>query len=247
MPITMDVTDATFETDVLDRSTQTTVVVDLWASWCGPCRVLGPILEKVVGESPDVELVKVDVDANPRTAATFRVQSIPAVYAIRDRKVVDSFVGALPEPAVRQWVASLAPAPSEVDRLIAAGDEAVAASGRGAGARQRAGRSGPGPPPGGTSAPSRRGRRRWLCSPGCLRRPKLVTWRPRPASGAVSAPAATGWPRTATGVEAKLDALLDKVREDEAARQEFLDLLEVLGPDDPRTATYRKALTARLF
>ena len=73
----MDVTDATFETDVLERSTQTTVVVDLWASWCGPCRVLGPILEKVVGETPDVELVKVDVDANPRTAATFQVQSIP--------------------------------------------------------------------------------------------------------------------------------------------------------------------------
>src|SRR6516165_1387884 len=98
MPITMDVTDATFEPDVLERSTQTTVVVDLWADWCGPCRVLGPILEKVVGEARGVELVKVDVDANPRTAATFRVQSIPAVYAIRDRKVVDSFVGALPNP-----------------------------------------------------------------------------------------------------------------------------------------------------
>src|SRR5262249_20320873 len=92
--------------------------------WCGPCRVLGPILEKVVGEAPGVELVKVDVDANPRTSATFRVQSIPAVYAIRDRKVVDSFVGALPEPAVRHWVASLAPVPTETERLIAAGDEA---------------------------------------------------------------------------------------------------------------------------
>src|SRR5262249_22079534 len=78
---------------------------------------------KVVGEAPDVELVKVDVDANPRTAATFQVQSIPAVYAIRDRKVVDSFVGALPEPAVRQWVASVAPTPTEVDRLVAAADE----------------------------------------------------------------------------------------------------------------------------
>ena len=105
----MDVTDATFETDVLERSTETTVVVDLWASWCGPCRTLGPTLEKVVDDAPDVELVKVDVDANPRTAATFQVQSIPAVYAIRDRKVVDSFIGALPEPAVRQWVAGLTP------------------------------------------------------------------------------------------------------------------------------------------
>src|ERR1700733_5408453 len=124
MRIVMDVTDATFETDVLERSNQVTVVVDLWASWCGPCKTLGPTLEKVVGEADGVELVKVDVDANPRTAATFQVQSIPAVYAIRDRKVVDSFVGALPEPSVRQWVAGLTPPPTEVDRLIAAGDEA---------------------------------------------------------------------------------------------------------------------------
>src|SRR3984885_10898756 len=123
MRIVMDVTDATFETDVLERSNQVTVVVDLWASWCGPCKTLGPTLEKVVGEADGVELVKVDVDANPRTAATFQVQSIPAVYAIRDRKVVDSFVGALPEPSVRQWVSRLTPAPSEVDRLTAAGDE----------------------------------------------------------------------------------------------------------------------------
>lgn len=120
----MDVTDATFERDVLERSRKATVIVDLWAAWCAPCRTLSPILEKVVGQTPGAELVKIDVDSNPRSAATFQVQSIPAVYAIRDRKVLDSFVGALPESAVRQWIAGLNAAPSEVDSLIAAGDEA---------------------------------------------------------------------------------------------------------------------------
>jgi putative thioredoxin len=247
MPITMDVTDATFETDVLDRSLKTTVVVDLWASWCGPCKVLGPILEKVVGETPDAELVKVDVDANPRTAATFQVQSIPAVYAIRDRRVVDSFIGALPEPAVRQWVSSLAPVPTEVDRLVAAGDEQSL--------RQ--------------ALETEPGHERAVLALAALlvargsdtdreealallaRLPETAETRHLAAqarlgtalAGSGNGVAADG----AGGVEDKLDALLDKVRDDEAARQEFIDLLEVLGPEDPRTATYRKALTARLF
>src|SRR5918912_1810235 len=100
-----DVTDATFERDVLERSTEVPVVVDLWAEWCGPCRTLTPILEKVIGESGGrVELAKINVDENPQASATFRVQSIPAVFAIKDRQIVDHFVGAVPESAVMAFV-----------------------------------------------------------------------------------------------------------------------------------------------
>jgi len=101
----MDVTDQTFEAEVLARSATVPVVVDLWAPWCGPCKTLGPILEKVIGDTGGrVELVKVNVDENPRVAAQFQVQSIPAVFALRDSKVVDGFIGALPEDQVQAFV-----------------------------------------------------------------------------------------------------------------------------------------------
>lgn len=236
----MDVTDATFETEVLERSTQLPVVVDLWAEWCGPCRTLGPIIEKVVAETAGrVALAKVDVDANPRVATTFQVQSIPAVYALSDRKVVDRFVGALPEPAVREWVAKLVPADSEVDRLVAAGDPQSL-------------RKAVDLEPGNEKAV--------VALAGLLAESDDRSEREEALALLARIPETTETRRLAArarlgdeagivegGIEAKLDALLERVKGDDAARQELLDLLEVLGPDDPRTATYRKALTARLF
>src|SRR5665213_298062 len=120
-----DVTDATFATAVIERSKSVPVVVDLWAEWCGPCKTLGPLLEKVIDETGGaVELAKVDIDTNPEIAQAFQVQSIPAVFALKDGQIVDTFVGALPEAALREFVERLAPGASLVDQLVEAGDEA---------------------------------------------------------------------------------------------------------------------------
>ncbi|MDZ7731753.1 MAG: thioredoxin [Acidimicrobiia bacterium] len=232
----IDVTDATFNQEVVERSKTTPVVVDLWAPWCGPCKTLGPILEKVVGATNGkVELAKVNVDESPQVAQAFQVQGIPAVYAMKDGKVVDGFVGAQGEAAVQEFVDKLAPGEeeSEVARLLAAGDEtslrqalelepddsdvvvALATLLVDAGETDEA--------------------------------LQLLERVPEtPETRHVAALARTG--DEATGdIDAKLTELLDRVAADDEARQEFVDLLDVLGPDDPRTADYRKKLTARLY
>jgi putative thioredoxin len=119
----LDVTEQTFQAEVLDRSRELPVVVDFWAEWCGPCRALSPALEAAATKREgDVVLAKVDTDQNPGLAQAFRIQGIPAVKAFKDGRVVDEFVGAQPPAQVERFFDALVP--SEADRLVLAGDEA---------------------------------------------------------------------------------------------------------------------------
>jgi putative thioredoxin len=234
----IEVTDTSFERDVLERSAQVPVVVDLWAEWCGPCRTLGPIIERVVADTDGaVELTKVDVDQNPRIAATFRVQSIPAVYALRDRQVVDSFIGAQPEATVKEFVSRLAPATTEADLLVEQGDES---------SLRRALELQP-DHPGAVVALAEMLVARGEADEALAllgRIPETAEVRRVAALARLGDGAALDGDNT---LEGRLDGLLDRVKQDDQARREFLDLLEAMGPGDPRTVSYRKALTARLF
>lgn len=231
-----DVTDATFTTDVVERSRTVPVVVDLWAEWCGPCRTLGPILEKVVADAGgQVELAKVDIDANPSVAAMFQVQSIPAVYAMKDGKVVDGFLGAQPEWQVAEFVQRLYPSVEdrEVDRLVAAGDEASLRAAL-------------------ELEPSEEtvivALAELLVSDGRADEGLALLERipESPATRRVAALARTGGLADAGDLDARLDSLLSQVKDDDDARQQFVDLLELI--EDPDAAgAWRRKLAARLF
>ena len=234
--MSIDVTDATFEAEVIERSTVTPVVVDLWAEWCGPCKTLGPILDKVIDATEGrVVLAKVDVDANPAVSQAFRVQGIPAVHAVKDRRPVDSFVGAQPEAIVQAFVDRLLPTEeeTELEQLLRAGDEA---------SLQAALELEPGHE-GAIVALAEL----WVRDGRTGEALELLERIDTPEARRVAALARTGPDLGADDIERRLVELLDRVKDDDEARRSFVDLLEVLGPDDPRTAAYRRQLTARLF
>ena len=232
----IDVTDATFQDEVVERSANAVVLLDLWAPWCGPCKTLGPILEKVVAETNgQVVLTKVDIDENPSIAQAFRVQSIPMVVAFKDGQPVDAFMGAQGETEVRAFVAKLLPSDDEttIASLIEAGDEASL-------------REALEIEPGNEDAIIALGE---LLVEAGQTDEALALLERIPESDRTRVVAA----KARVGVvpdddhDDTLAALLDQVKTDDEARQQFVDILELMGPHDERTAAYRKELTARLF
>lgn len=232
----IDVTDATFQSAVIERSFTVPVVVDLWAPWCGPCRTLGPIIEKVIAETNgQVELVKVNVDENPQISAAFQVQSIPLVVGIIDGRPAKAFVGAQPEAAIRQFVDALLPSPTEqlIMQLLAAGDEASLRK----------------------VLDIDHGNERAVVALAELRVKAgdpdealaLLARIPETEEGRRVAALARVGIAPSDDYDARLAELIDRVKGDDEARQAYVDILELMGPDDPRTAKYRKQLTARLY
>jgi len=231
----VDVTDATFQTEVVERSMQSVVIVDLWAPWCGPCRTLSPIIENVVDETKGkAVLVKVNVDENPAISQAFRVQSIPAVYALKDGQVVDGFIGALPEHEVRQFVERLLPTAEDdmVARMLAMGDE---------GSLRAVLEIDP------ANEDAIVGLAELLIARGETEEALALVARipENDRTRRVAAKARLGV--VTDDHDATLTDLLEKVKVDDDARQQYVDILELMGPEDPRTATYRKLLTQRLF
>ncbi len=232
----IDVTDLTFQKEVIDKSMIFPVIVDLWAPWCGPCKTLGPILEKLVDATKgQVILAKVDVDKCPQIAQAFQAQSIPAVYAMKDGKILDGFVGAQPEHVVSEFVNKLLPEVVVVDakELLAKGDEASLRKAL-------------------EAEPTNEAvvialAEMLIARNDCMAALEVLKTIPETDRVRVAIAAARSAFIPDDDYDKQLTALLLSVKTDDQAKQQYLDILLKMGPNDPRTSDYRKKLTAQLF
>src|SRR5438445_9572983 len=262
----IEATDANFEDVVLQESERRPVVVDFWAAWCQPCRMIGPVLEQLAQEySGKFLLAKLDVDANPQASLAFRIQSIPAVMAFRDGRPVNEFIGAVPEASIRQFIESVLPSEAdavaaqaeeaeragrleEADRLYAQALEKVpnhrlAALGRGRVAAAR-----------GDSETARR-----LLAPlrpdpeaeRLLAAVDIAEWAAPSANGEgplADAERAAAQGRFQDALDVFLAAVRNGTEEDKArGREAMLKLFAVLGDDEPLTAEYRRRLASDML
>jgi putative thioredoxin len=267
----IDVTEETFNTEVAARSRTTPVIVDLWADWCGPCKQLSPVLEKLANEAAGAwVLAKVDVDANPRLAQAFQAQSIPMVVAVMGGQMVDAFLGAMPEAQVRQWLTqvlsvadqlgvgsasaagdadpaesldSMPPAYTEAQEAMERGDMDTAAS-----VLEKALAETPADPI----------LKSWLAQVNLIKRvsayDQAAVRRDAAAHPAdVDAQLKVADVEMATGrTEEAFDRILGAIKrtsgqDRDKARRHLLDLFEIFPPDDPHVKRARSQLTALLF
>jgi putative thioredoxin len=253
----IDVTEATFQSEVLERSLTTPVVIDFWAEWCQPCKQLSPILEKLAVESGGSwVLAKVDVDSNPRLAQMFRVQGIPMVYAVVGGQPVDAFTGVVPEPQLRQWIDAILkaggvqpPAAPEDPRLVEADDALMTGDLETA---ERAYKKILAESPADAAAEAGLAHvalaRRVV---GADPRAALATAEAKPDDVAAQLLAADVEVLSGLADQA-YKRLVDLVRrtsgdEREEIRKHLLSLFTIAGPDDPAVSSARRALASALF
>ncbi len=252
----IDVTEATFQSEVLERSLTTPVVIDFWADWCGPCKQLSPVLEKLAIEGGGSwVLAKIDVDANPRIAQAFRVQGIPMVYAVVGGQPVDAFTGVIPEAQLRPWIEAVLKAggvdvEESTDPALLAADDALVTGDLDE--AERAYKKILAEQPADAAAEA------GLAQVGLLRRVEGVDH-----AAAMAAAAAAPDDVAAQSLAADLEVisgnaehayqrLVDVVRrasgdDREAARSHLVSLFSVAAPDDPAVTAARRALANALF